>query len=398
METIQFIEGIFNLVFGAVVVFVTAALIVILFTSLLNAITFPRLKPAPLPPMPYPHVFVLIPARNEAAVIAATIRALLAQHYPLFDIILLDDHSKDGTGEIARMTAAGSPRLHIIHGAPLPEGWIGKNWACQQLANVAMGHSRSPDDIFIFTDADVTWNPGALVALVDHMRRNHADLLTVWSTQITRTWGERLVVPLMALAILGYLPAVLVNRTNWSAFAAANGQCLAFRRRAYESLGGHHAVRDKITEDIAFARRLKARGMRLWMADGAGMLTCRMYHSWDETRNGFAKNIAAGYGGVFGLILGSIFHWLVFLLPPVWLFFGVLLTPVSAMASLGLPFILTLMGMGARAITAAATRQRVIDALLMPISVLAMSVIALQAIYWQVRYGGVRWKGRTIRV
>ncbi len=380
-------------------------LLIILFTATLNAVSFPRLRRPPKPkpprpgqqvnldltrPLPLPYVSVLIPARNEAETIAYTVKALLAQTYPAFEIILLDDQSMDGTGDIARNAANGDKRLTVIQGQPLLPGWLGKNWACQQLANAARG------EILLFTDADVQWKPHALEALIRQMTRTKADLLTVWSTQTTVTWSERLIVPLIALVILGYLPAFLVHRTPFAAFAAANGQCLAFRRKAYTAIGGHISVRDRIVEDITFARRIKAQGLRLRMADGAGLITCRMYRNWRGVRDGFAKNIIAGYGGKIGfLLLATAFHWLIFLAPPLWLLFGWLL-PLDTLYPV-MPLVLTFIGLAIRALTALATRQRVQDAIFMPISALLMTVIAARAVYWQTRYGGVMWKGRIIK-
>lgn len=384
-------------------VFVSAALIVIVGIAVLNALIFPRLR-IPRQTLTWsPRVSILIPARNEAAVIGATVRALLRQTYPDFEIVLLDDHSQDGTADVARAAAVEFARLRgsvddedklrIVTGLPLPEGWLGKTWACHQLSNYAVG------DVLLFTDADVIWDEQALAALLAHMARTGADLLTVWPTQRTETAAERLIVPLMALVILGYLPVPLVHHTPFAIAAAANGQCLLFRRRPYSEIGGHMAVRAEIVEDIQLARRIKRRGFRLRMADGAGLIACRMYRSWPEVRDGFAKNITAGYGGPIGLLLGTLFHWLVFIAPPLWLAFGWLdpTFPAGSNVWPAVPAALTAAGIGARALTALATRQRAIDAVWMPVSALLMTIIAGQAIYWQIRYGGVRWKGRTIR-
>ena len=187
-------------------------------------------RDAPLihPSADTPLVSILIPARNEANAIANTIRALRAQTYAPFEVILLDDQSTDGTREIARAAAQGDPRFQIIAGQPLLEGWLGKNWACHQLSNEARGR------VLIFSDADVQWQPDALRALVAMMQRTQADLLTVWPTQITVTRSERLVVPLIALAIFGYLPALLVEKSPYPSLAAANGQCLVFKKSAYQ--------------------------------------------------------------------------------------------------------------------------------------------------------------------
>jgi chlorobactene glucosyltransferase len=333
-------------------------------------------------PASTPFVSILIPARNEADVIGATVEAFLRQTYASFELLILDDNSDDNTAEIARSAADGDDRLRLFTGKPLPPGWLGKNWACHQLSQVAQG------EILIFCDADVAWQPDALAALIDLMERNQADLQTVWSTQDTVTWAERLTVPLMALAIMGYLPVFMAHFSPWAAFAAANGQCLAFRRHAYETSGGHSAVRDTIVEDIMLARRIKQNRLRLRMADGNQLIRCRMYHDWREVRDGYAKNILAGYGDrVVFLGLATLFHWLVFLLP--WI---VLLLPGFQLWGLSL----ILLGILARGLTAAATHQRIQDALLMPISALLMTRIAAQAVWWRRRYGGPRWKGRVI--
>jgi len=386
-----------------VLLFVTAALIGIHAIALLNAIAFPRLR-APAQPLAWrPRVSVLIPARNEAAVIGATITAWMSQTYTDYEILLLDDHSQDGTAEIARAAALAiahergsvdeEDKLRVIGGQPLSNDWLGKTWACHQLSNAATG------EVLVFTDADVHWSTNALAALIMEMDASKADLLTVWSTQETVTWTERLVVPLMALVIMGYLPIPLVHHTSQPHSAAANGQCLAFRRKAYREIGGHLAVKQTLVEDIALARRIKACGLRLRMADGAGIITCRMYRSWREVRAGYAKNIIAGYGGLIGLLLGTLFHWLVFLVPPLWLLIGWLnpAYPAGLGAWPGWVAALTVGGITARAITAAATRQRIGDAVWMPVSALLMTVIAVQAVVWLVIYGGPRWKGRTIK-
>jgi chlorobactene glucosyltransferase len=384
------------------ILFVTLALTGMAFIAILNTFTFPRLTaPFPTPrflPSSPPRLSLLIPARNEAAVISQIVRGLLAQTYPHFEIILLDDHSTDNTATLAQAAANDDPRFRVLTGQPLPSGWMGKSWACHQLAQAAAG------DWLIFADADVRWSPQALAALVSEMNHTQADLLTIWPTQITVTWGERLVVPLMALVVMGYLPVLLVHHTPWPAFAAANGQCLAFRRQAYEAVGGHAAVRNVIIEDITFARRIKAADLRLRMADGAGLIACRMYPDWPAVRDGYAKNILAGYGGrVFFLALATVFHWLVFLFPWLSLFtildlrFTIYDGAFAIRYSLFVPLLLIALGLGVRMLTAAATRQRLGDALLMPVSVLLMTRIAAQAVWWQWRYGGPKWKGRVVK-
>ncbi len=381
--------------------FVFAVLTVFAVTAIVNAFFFPRLgrqpsafssrqsagiNPQPEIRDPKSKISLLIPARNESAIIAETVQALLRQADADFELLILDDGSTDGTGALAMQAAQGDPRVRVLAGKPLPAGWLGKNWACHQLSQAAAF------DFLLFTDADVQWSPGALSALMNMQARLDADLLTVWPTQQTQSWGERLVVPLMALTIIAYLPILAVHHLPWRAFSAAMGQCLLFRREAYAQIGGHAAVRANIVEDVALAARLKGAGRRLRMADGNGLITCRMYRSWDEVRNGFAKNLLAGHGNQPALLLlSTLFHWLIFVFPWAWLLVALVSESPSAAS---LPLALVTLGVGVRALTAAVTGQRVRDALLMPLSIALMTVIAAQSLAWHIR-GGPQWKGRT---
>jgi chlorobactene glucosyltransferase len=380
---------------GALIVTAIAVvLIAVSGVTILNVIVFPRLQSRNSHGAPQrEHVTVCIPARDESAIIGRTIRELLGQQGVPFDVLLLDDASTDGTAALAVEAANGDARVRVITGQRLPSeaGWFGKNWACWQLAQEAQGA------LLLFADADVRWQPGSLRALIDESAASKAGLVTCWPTQQTVTWGERMVVPLMALVIYSYLPLPLVVYTSWSPFAAANGQCLLFTREAYDRSGGHQAVRNSIVEDIDLARLVKRAGLRLWMCDGGGLIGCRMYTSWPAVRDGFAKNIIAGYGGTGLMLLGTLFHWLIYLGPWIWLIGGMIEPAWRAPFPFPeLPLALIGIGILNRMLSAAATGQRLFDALSMPLAVLLMSRIAAQALYWQARFGGPRWKGRTL--
>lgn len=372
----------------ALPIIVSIALVTLLAITYNNVSRFPRLQ-APVNGAAgdaHPCVSVLIPARNEAAVIGQSVQLLSAQGYSPREIMVLDDNSEDGTGCIAEQ-AAGDVR--VLTGSPLPAGWMGKNWACEQLARQAQG------DILLFTDADVRWQPGALAAVVDLLERSEADLLTVWPTQVTVSWGERLTVPLIAMTVLAYLPVQLAHDFYHPLAAAANGQCMVFRRAAYAAAGGHAAVRGEIVEDVRLAQRIKAAGLKLRMADGAGLVTCRMYGGSKASLDGLAKSVLAGHGNHrLLLVLSTSAHLVLFLWPWLWLAAG------RGWALPGWPFWplgLVTAGVGLRGITAYASGQRVGDALLMPVSALLMTWITVRALWWRTRYGGVRWKGRVVR-
>ncbi|MEM4724193.1 MAG: glycosyltransferase [Candidatus Hadarchaeum sp.] len=366
---------------------VIVGLVCFLFNLVLNLRSLRVPRPDGPVPYPAPMVSVLVPARNEERNIRGCLESLLSQDYPSYEVLVLDDESTDGTSSVALQAAAGDPRLRVLNGSPLPEGWLGKNWACHQLAQQASG------DWLVFTDADVQWEPEALTAMLALMQRSGADMLTVWPTQRTKTWAERLVVPLVMLVVIGYLPEIAVRFLPWSAFAAANGQCIVFRRSAYEAIGGHQAVAARVVEDVALARLAKKQGQRLVMALGHRLIATRMYTSWQQVRDGFAKNILAGHGGWLMLVLSTVFHWLVFLAPWFWLALG-------SLFDLGpgwpwFPISLISLGLGVRALSAAICRQRLLDTLLMPVSVVLMTLIAARALTWHFS-DGPQWKGRRL--
>ncbi|WP_199224438.1 glycosyltransferase [Serinibacter arcticus] len=231
------------------------------------------------------RVSLLVPARDEEDTLVTTLPALLAQGAD--DVVVLDDHSTDATARVARDAGA-----RVISGANLPEGWVGKPWACHQLAAAVLGEDAVDGDaagaagaagaaagatprehLLIFTDADVTWHPGALAALVAEMQRRGTDLLTVFPKQRVGSFGERLVVPLVDAAFIGHAP-VPVIRSRRRGAVAANGQVMAFRRQAYERAGGHAAVRGELVEDIRLARAARDAGARFDAVLGARRSGC----------------------------------------------------------------------------------------------------------------------------
>jgi len=371
-----------------IILFITP-LIVISFIAILNTITFPRLKPN-IPEGDSPFVSILIPARDESTNIQRSINSILSSNYPNFEVILLDDHSQDDTAKLALDTAAGDPRFRLIYSKTLPHDWIGKNWACHQLSEVASG------EIFVFTDADVFWKKDALSSSLWTMNHYRADLLTIFPTQITETRAERLIVPMMMFIIIAYLPELLVRLSPWAVFSAANGQVLIFRRTAYAFIGGHAAVHNNVIEDLGLAWKTKHSGLRLVMALGGNHIFSRMYHNWVEVSDGFAKNILAGHGGKpFYLWLSWFFHWSVFLFPFISLIFVVFINNDGDWILF--PLAMISIGILIRMLTAAMTRQRLIDAFTLPISVLLISAIATKSLYWYYKYGGPIWKGRSIQ-
>ena len=237
----------------------------------------------------FPKLSILIPARNEEKNIARCVRSLLAQDYPAFEVLVLDDQSTDATYAILQEIASRQAGLKILSGSLLPEGWMGKNWACTQLSRQAQG------DLYFFTDADTVFQPHALRAIVTAFSGEQADLLTGFPHQDLHTWGERLIVPFFSWASYCFTPLALAYRLKLPALAFAVGQMLLFRREAYEAIGGHERIGSSIVEDLDLARQITAAGLRWRVTEVADLITTRMYTSSRAAFEGFSKNFFAAF-------------------------------------------------------------------------------------------------------
>lgn len=241
------------------------------------------------PPADGPLISVICPARNEARHIAEFVRSALASTYPNFELIVVDDHSTDGTGALARAAGAGDARLKVIDPPPLPDGWFGKQWACHAGAQVARG------DVLLFTDADTRHGADLLVRLLNAMQRRQSDLISVAGRQELVSFWERVVQPsVFAVLVSTFGGTESVSRSTRPRSKIANGQCFMVRRDAYDALGGHDAVRHFVAEDLMLAQQWCAAGKRVHLVVGFDQLSTRMYSSLAEIIEGWTKNVWAG--------------------------------------------------------------------------------------------------------
>jgi chlorobactene glucosyltransferase len=267
-----------------------------------------------------PLVSVIVPARDEAVNISACLATLLNSTHPNFEVIVVDDESRDGTGEIARLIAARSGgRLRVLAGAPVPDGWYGKSWACAQGAREARG------ELLLFTDADTRHDDVLLGHAVGALDDLDADLVSVLPRQRMETFWERVVLPIMFTTIsVRYADLERLSRTRKPRAVIANGQFMLFRRAAYERLGGHQAVRAEVAEDLCLAQAVVAGGGRMALAHADDMMETRMYRSLGGIIEGWTKNLALGSRNAVGPTLAPLAPWLIGLfvlamwtLPPV---------------------------------------------------------------------------------
>ena len=239
-------------------------------------------------PIEGPRVSVVIPARNEAGTIETVVRSVLASTYRQLELIVVDDRSTDETAAIVERLAHGEPRLRLIHGARLPEGWYGKPWACAQGARAATG------SLLVFTDADTRHQPELLGRAVGALVREQVELVTVSPWQRCVTFWERLIMPQIWLLLgLRYHPR-RVNRARRERDVIANGQFILTTRAAYEAVGTHAAVRQEVAEDLALAQAYLRQGRRLHFAFAERLMETRMYQSLPQLIEGWSKNLYLG--------------------------------------------------------------------------------------------------------
>ncbi|HMQ68865.1 MAG TPA: glycosyltransferase family 2 protein [Ignavibacteria bacterium] len=262
-------------------------------------------------------VSVLIPARNEEDNIGVCIASVLEQNFTNFELIILNDNSTDSTLNIISSFESG--KIKIINGKPLPEGWVGKNFACHQLQSEAKG------DYLLFLDADTIMKQGCLASAINFARSYKTGLLSLMPYEISISFWEKTVIPMLYFALMVFLPVPLIERSGRKEIAVGNGQFMLFSRKCYDTIGGHKSLKNKIVEDVWLAKRVKEFREKLIFADGTDFVSCRMYKDFNEVWNGFSKNFFAGLSfSKSGLTVIIVLYFLLFILPLITLCSGIM--------------------------------------------------------------------------
>lgn len=235
------------------------------------------------PPATPPSVTIMIPAKDEGERIRACIESALAQDYPNFDVIAVDDRSTDNTGAVMDELAAKYPRLRVIHiTQPPAQGWTGKNNALHTAAAEAKG------DWLLFVDSDVVLERDALSASMAVLLRKKFDMISLLPKLESHSVWESLLVPLAASAASSMYLIALTN-TQETKTAFANGQFLMISRPAYDAIGRHEVVRDRYCEDVEIARLVKEKGLRPRVSWGNDFCAVRMYSSLGAIFRGWSR-------------------------------------------------------------------------------------------------------------
>jgi len=265
-------------------------------------------------------VSIILPVRNQANTVSECVASLIGLDYPSKEVIVVDGNSTDGTQNILKSFGG---KIRFVEEEPLPQGWVGKNWACH------LGYKQATGDLLLFTDGDSVHSRDSLTKTVNFLQDSKADLATLAPAAILRTFWEKLLQPPIFWLIMMFVGGKWVNDDSKPRWALGNGQYMLFRREAYDKVGGHYAVRDRITEDYSLGRLIKAQGLRLRMVTASGSLGVRMYSSLPEIWRGWRKNFYSVSGNhplvraVYRLVL--LFTFLV--LPFIVLGYGIYLAP-----------------------------------------------------------------------
>ncbi len=273
---------ILTLIFG---VFLSLSLIILVY----NYFTAPKIYNTIYDLEYTPLVSILVPARNEEDNIEECVRSVLHLGYNNFELIILDDESIDRTLEIVKPYADRNSKIKIVRGKPLPQGWLGKNWACQQLADHSSG------ELLLFLEADVRLEEDALNSALSKMQFNDVDVISVFPTQIMKSIGEYLVVPLLNWILLSFLPLFRIFKSKSKSLSVSCGKFILFKREVYYSLGGHEVVKHNINEYVEIAALAKSSGFKVLAALGHDAVSCRMYNNFDYAYHGFAQSLFPGF-------------------------------------------------------------------------------------------------------
>jgi hopene-associated glycosyltransferase HpnB len=262
----------------------------------------------------WPDVTAVIPARNEAAVLPATLPTLLAQEYPgALRVLLVDDQSSDGTAEVATALAsqAAGAGLRVVAGAPPPGGWAGKVWAMEQ-GRRAAGQAA----YLLFTDADIAYRPGTLTALVRAAEADDRALVSQMALLRAGTFWERLLVPAFVYFFAQLYPFRRVNRAGARTAAAAGG-CMLVRAAVLATAGGFGPIRGARIDDVALGRLLKRLPARCWLGLTTDVASLRPYPNlsglWEMISRSAFTQLRYSLSLLIGTVAGLLW---IYLLPP----------------------------------------------------------------------------------
>lgn len=324
-------------------------------------------------------ISVLIPARNEEMNIRSCIEAVFQQDLKPFEVIVLNDHSDDETGPILTELAKTYATLKVVQGHTLPKGWLGKSYACHQLAELAQG------EWLLFLDADTRLLPGALKKMQSVALKQSKGMVSGFPKQLVPSFTEALVVPMMLFTVLMHLPLKYVKMSSDPQFIAAHGGFIMINKASYMLAGGHEAIKTSMVDDMSLMRAQKLNHQPVQLLKVDDIVEMRMYHDFRSVWTGFQKNMFSlvNRNPLLLLALSSYY-------------FVLFIAPFCLIGSVPIYYIVT-------SYCLMVIIKRVIDrsnalpmwlSFFIPLSIIFMVGIGLDSMYKSLTHKGYVWKGR----
>lgn len=325
-------------------------------------------------------IAILIPARNEEANIGKLLSSLSQQKdVENFTVTILDDNSTDDTAQVISKFTTKYINMSMLSGREIPAGWLGKNYACHQLAV-----TKLDAEILIFIDADVYLEPNAIATAVNQMRQNQSQFISPYPRQIARSWSEYLIQPLLQWSWLSTLPLKLARNSKRPSLTAANGQFFVVSSSAYIASGGHKEIKNELLDDIELAKALKRAGFSGGVSNGAHIASCRMYQNWPELRAGYQKSLWRAFNSIPGALAVALVLVMLFIFPI-----------FQIISGSGLGIIAYLLMVLSRIIAAKVSRGSLTSSFLHPVSILLFIYLLTTSWIHHLR-GDLWWKGRKV--
>lgn len=252
-------------------------------------------------------ISILIPARNEEDIIESTIRSILKQNYQNFELIILNDNSTDQTKNIVEKLSMKNSQINLIDGAKLPQGWLGKNWACHQLSKQSKGK------YILFIDADTQIDKNTLSDALSVIKQDNIDLLSLVPDRDTILIADNAMKKIISWFIVCWLPMKLALSLNAPFLSATFGQFMLFKKSSFNNIGGFESIKDNPVDDFQLGRNIKRNKLRWTLYDGAKRISTRTYKTNKDFISGYSKNIfpAVGYSisvfvSIFSILLSFV--------------------------------------------------------------------------------------------
>ena len=312
-------------------------------------------------------VDILVPMRDEEANAEACLKSLVnSEMLDSSQIYALDDGSTDQTANLI-----STFKVNKLTGTSLPEGWLGKNWACHNLARAGSG------EYLVFVDADVRLHPYAIASAITKMKTLGWDYISPYPKQITGSFMEKLIQPLLQWSWIASVPLRIAEKYPNRSMTIANGQFFIVKRSAYESAGGHASIAHEVLDDLELARLLVANGFKGGVADGSSVASCRMYKNSAELIDGYTKSLWKAFGGTTGTLVAL---------------FLLVITGISPYLGFGAPVVFIFLS---RVLSALKTKSNPALAFLHPIAIIVLLYLIVLSSIRKSR-GTLQWRGRAI--